>query len=71
MRTVGQKSFCAHLTAQIIVQTVPPFMCQRSGPVHFREVDNLAERFVVRCRIAAASCSESDCESPLIGNILV
>ena len=39
--------------------------------MHLREIDDLAQRFIVGCRVPAAPGAESDGKRPLVGNILV
>ena len=39
--------------------------------MHLREIDNLAQRFIVGCRVAAAPGAESDSKRSLVGNIFV
>ena len=46
-------------------------MCQRAGAVHLRQVDNLAERFVMGRSVAAAACAESDSKNTAVGYVLV
>ena len=70
-RLLGQKTLCAHLRTQVIIKSVPPLMGQGTGSVHLREIDDLAERFIMCRRIAAAPGAESDSKRSLVGNILI
>ena len=46
-------------------------MGQGTGSVHLCEIDNLAQRFIMGRRIAAAPGAKSDSKRSLVGNIFV
>ena len=68
--TVREEALCAHLDAQIIVQTVPPLMGQRTGATHFGQVDDLPQRLIVGDSAAAAAGAEGNGEDTAVGDVL-
>ena len=46
-------------------------MGERARAVHFGEIDNLAQRFIMRRRVTAAARSEGDRQCSAESNILI
>ena len=66
-----EKTLGTYFYAKVIVKSMPPFMCQGTGPVHLRKIDDFAQRLIMSRRIAAAPGAESDRKRSLIGNVFV